>query len=316
MKYCLKQVTGVNLNADKKFFSKIGFNYLTMGLIAIVFQIILVNILAYTNMDLLNDINFLAVLSSFCNYVIPLPIFIYLMGKLDSQEIKKERLGIQKLIIYVSVGFTITLFGNVFGIIITSIISQFIGNAVANPVHDLVNSTDILLNIILICLIGPIFEELIFRKLLIDRTIKYGAKASIIISAVLFAFFHGNLNQFCYTLLFGGLLAYVYIKTGQIIYPIILHIIANLMGSVVTLFFSASATAIISWSFSVTDIIIVTIYFIVTLLLFLIGCFKLIYCDKTEFLKKMPIPLKTIFLNYGMVCFILFFTFVIIQQIV
>ena len=73
---------------------------------------------------------------------------------------------------------------------------------------------------------------ILFRKFLIDKTIKYGAKVSIILSAVLFALFHGNLNQFFYAFLIGGFFAYVYIKTGKITYSIILHAVVNLMGSV------------------------------------------------------------------------------------
>ena len=165
MKYCLKQITGVNLNADKKFFSKIGFNYLTMGLTAILVQILIINVIYFMNIDLINDINFLSVLSSFCNYILPLPIFIYMMRKLDTQKIKKERLGIKKFIIYISISFTLILFGNLIGVLITSLISLFTSNTIVNPVENLVNSTDILLNVVLISLIGPIFEELFFRKL-------------------------------------------------------------------------------------------------------------------------------------------------------
>ncbi len=317
MKYCLKQITGVNLNADKKFFSKIGFNYFTMGLTAILFQILIINIIYFINSDLINNINFLSILSSFCNYILPLPIFIYLMRKLDSQKIKKERLGIKKFIIYLSISFTLILFGNLIGVFITSLILLVTNNTIVNPVENLINSTDILLNVVLISFIGPIFEELFFRKLLIDRTIKYGAKASIITSAILFAFFHGNLSQFFYTFLLGGFLAYVYIKTGRIIYPIIIHMVLNLMGSVVSLLSDGSLTAIMNSAFTITEVITVLIYTILILTLLLIGTFNLLHYKKDELLKeKMQIPLKTIFLNYGMVCFILFFTFLIINQIV
>lgn len=60
------------------------------------------------------------------------------------------------------------------------------------------------MNLALISIIGPIFEEILFRKILIDKTIKYGARISIIISALLFGLFHGNVNQFFYAFLMGG----------------------------------------------------------------------------------------------------------------
>ena len=110
--------------------------------------------------------------------------------------------------------------GNITGTIITNLLSFTIQNDIANPIQNLINSTDLWLNLILISLIGPIFEEIIFRKILIDRTIKYGPLASILVSAIIFGLIHGNLNQFCYTVLVGVFFAYVYIKTGQIKYSI------------------------------------------------------------------------------------------------
>ena len=127
------------------------------------------------------------------------------------------------------------LIGNLIGIILTTIIGGAIQSEISNPVENLINSTNIWLNLALISIIGPIFEEILFRKILIDKTIKYGARISIIISALLFGLFHGNVNQFFYAFLMGGFFAYVYIKTGKIIYPIILHLIVNLMGSVISL---------------------------------------------------------------------------------
>ena len=288
-----------------------------MGLIGIIFQILFVNILSLTNPDLLSNINLLSILSSFCNYILPIPIFIYLMRKLECQKIRKDRLGIERLAIYVSVSFTLIFFGNLIGISITSIISSFTHNSIANPVENLVNSTNIILNIFLISFIGPIFEELFFRKLLIDRTVTYGAKVSIITSATLFAFFHGNLNQFFYAFLLGGFLAYVYLETGRIIYPIIIHMFVNLMGSVVSLFCKSRIIAITEGAFAFTDVIIVLIYLIIMSSLIFTGIMGLLHYRKNKLLKsKMPISLKTVFLNYGMICFILFFTFLIINQMI
>ena len=80
---------------------------------------------------------------------------------------------------------------------------------------------------ILSIVIAPIFEELIFRKVLMDRIGVYGERLAIIISALSFGAFHGNFQQFFFTVMAGVGLAVVYAKTKKIIYPIILHFLNN-----------------------------------------------------------------------------------------
>ena len=204
------------MNMHKKFFSKIGVNYLLYGLATLLFQILVVNIIGTMNAELLSDYNLFVIIISFCNYVLPLPIILFLMKGLDSVPIEKHGIPLRTFLKYVCITLTLMWLGNLIGLEITTIIGNAMQTDISNPAHELINTADMWLNLVLVSLIGPIFEEYIFRKLLIDRTIKYGARVSIILSAVLFAFFHGNLNQFFYTFLMGGFFAYVYIKTGKI----------------------------------------------------------------------------------------------------
>lgn len=313
------KTTGERVNIHEKFFTKIGANYLILGIAAIVFQIILINILKVTNPQYLTDINFLSILSSICNYVLPFPIFYWLMKKLKTTKIEKTNVSIKTFLIYIGITLTLMWIGNLIGLIITTLLSGAIQNEIANPVQELINSADIWINLILISIIAPICEEIIFRKILIDRTIKYGAKVSIVLSALIFAFFHGNLNQFFYAMLMGGFFAYVYIKTGKITYTIILHIIVNLMGSVVSLMVVKSALNLQS-GFTLIDILIILGY-----LIFFLSCIALGIIGLSKFKKarfngtktEIPLktPLKTAFLNYGMVLLMLFFTAEMIWQV-
>ena len=173
------------MNANKKFFSKIGFNYLAYSIASILFLIILSNIIAVIRPEILNNINIATIITAICNYVLPLPILLFLMRKLDSTEIKKNNLGFKTFLKYLCITFTLMWIGNITGTIITNLLSFTIQNDIANPIQNLINSTDLWLNLILISLIGPIFEEIIFRKILIDRTIKYGPLASILVSAII-----------------------------------------------------------------------------------------------------------------------------------
>lgn len=312
-------ITGVSLNENKKFFSKIGFNYLILGITAIILQIILINIIGSYNYEYLNDINFLTVLSSICNYILPFPIFYFLMRKIKADKMEKSPVNIKIFIIYIGVSVTLMWIGNLIGLAITALISGAMQSQVANPVQQLINSTDIWLNLVIISIIAPIFEEILFRKILIDRTIRYGAKVSIILSATLFAFFHGNLNQFFYAFLIGGFFAYVYIRTGKITYSIILHAILNLMGSVISLILANSINNLLS-AINPVDMGILLAYMIVLFTCIAIGILGLLRYKKAKFNGEktriaLKNPYRTVFINPGMIFFIIFFLWEIISQI-
>lgn len=49
----------------------------------------------------------------------------------------------------------------------------------------------------------------------------------------MFGLFHGNLSQFFYAALLGLLLGYVYLRTGRLRLPMLLHGTVNLLGSIV-----------------------------------------------------------------------------------
>ena len=310
---------GEKLNIHKKFFSKIGVNYLILGIMAIIFQIIIVNIISIINPEYLHNINIVTTISSLCNYILPFPIFYLLMKKLDSVELEKTNITVKKFILYTGITITLMWIGNMTGLIITMLLSGAMQNDIANPVHQLINSSDIWINLLIISIFAPICEEILFRKFLIDRTIKYGAKVSIILSAVLFAFFHGNLNQFFYAFLMGGFFAYVYIRTGKITYTIILHAIVNFMGSVMSLILANSVTNI-QITPNPVDAVIILGYIVIILSFLLIGLYGLTRIKKARFngsktqisLKN---PFKTVYLNLGMILFILFFIGEMVYQV-
>lgn len=81
---------------------------------------------------------------------------------------------------------------------------------------------------------APILEEYIFRKLIVDRTVKYGQGVAVVLSGLMFGLFHGNLNQFAYAFLLGMFLAFLYVKTGELKVTIGLHMCINFMGAVVS----------------------------------------------------------------------------------
>ena len=115
------------------------------------------------------------------------------------------------------------------------LVSLINGEAINNPVQDIIASSKLWIIFIATVIIAPIGEELVFRRLVIDRTRRYGEGIAILVSALAFALFHMNLYQFFYAFLLGALFALIYVKTGRLIYTILLHAIVNFNGSVVAL---------------------------------------------------------------------------------
>ena len=81
----------------------------------------------------------------------------------------------------------------------------------------------------------PIVEEFLFRKLLYGfLRKKISFVAAVLISAIIFGVYHGNIVQFVYATFCGCLLAYLYEMNNTIIAPIISHMTMNLLVCIVT----------------------------------------------------------------------------------
>ena len=89
-----------------------------------------------------------------------------------------------------------------------------------------------LYSILVMVILAPVLEEYIFRKLLIDRLSKYGELTAMLFSATVFGLFHMNFFQFFYAFGLGLLFAYIYTRTRNLLYPVLLHMIINFQGSV------------------------------------------------------------------------------------
>lgn len=79
---------------------------------------------------------------------------------------------------------------------------------------------------IYICFLGPIAEELLFRGIVLRTLRPWGKQAAILISALVFGLFHGNVAQIPFAFAVGVVLGYVAVE-HSILWAIVLHIINN-----------------------------------------------------------------------------------------
>lgn len=93
------------------------------------------------------------------------------------------------------------------------------------------------LGIIIVSLIGPIMEELIFRGSIFEALRqKKGKWATILISALLFGLFHLNFPQGIFALFTGILLGWITWTTSSIIPALVIHILNNSAAMIVQQF--------------------------------------------------------------------------------
>lgn len=105
-------------------------------------------------------------------------------------------------------------------------------------ISDLINAD--FFNVVLVVVAAPLLEEILFRRILLcyiyDKKFlshKYSLFIAVLISSFLFSISHSMdysvinlLNRFMFGILSSGL----YIKTGKLQYPVILHGATNLLA--------------------------------------------------------------------------------------
>lgn len=161
-------------------------------------------------------------------YLIAMPIAVMLMGKSTVIETRKFDMKPGLFFKLLLMCLPMMWVGSMVGSMLSLALSD--GEA-TNRVADLAMQTNIW-NVVFLVILGPIFEEWMFRKQLIDHTRKYGEKTAILLSGLAFGLFHMNLFQFFYAFLLGVMFGYIYMRTSKLRYSTAMHMIINFNGGV------------------------------------------------------------------------------------
>lgn len=317
-------MTDKNLNNHRLFFSDLGFAYVAFAIISFVIQyIISYGVKSYAP-NFYESQFFLWVGSFLPMYLIAFPICLLVFKNIEKTTITKNKLGIKKYILILLICFGAMIAGNLIGKLFTFVFNKLFGYTAPITLNEMILSSKMIYLIIFPVILAPIVEELLFRKLLIDRAIKYGELTAILLSGILFGLFHGNFEQFFYAAFLGSIFAYVYIKTGLLRYTISFHMIINFLGSVVPVFIlsrldETTRNAIISGNteginYSPEVILSLTYSLLYSLSMFvlaiigivlLIKSIKKIQLQKSELKLNKNELLTAIFFNLGMPSFLI-----------
>ena len=224
----------------KRRFSRIGLSVLLYLLVSytIVYVLQLLTLLFYgpeATVEYFSNIYIVFAIQIFSMYIVAFPIFRLSLCGMRKKTRKKRGVGFGEFAILFFVAEFFMIAGNIIGTFITTFVSFFTGRLPINAVEELTAEAPIWLVFILVCVFAPIFEELIFRKLIIDRLSVYGDRLAIVISSILFGLFHGNFSQLFYATALGCVLGYLYCKGGKLRYSVLMHSIINFFGGVLPL---------------------------------------------------------------------------------
>jgi len=114
------------------------------------------------------------------------------------------------------------------------------------PMSDQINeammsleSDRLWLNLLTFVLLAPVLEELIFRGIMLDGLLrKTSPLKAILLSSFLFALVHLNPWQFISAMVIGLFAGWVYYRTRNLLYPMLIHITNNALPTLSGHYFS------------------------------------------------------------------------------
>ena len=131
------------------------------------------------------------------------------------------------------------------GIYSTNIFSEFadLPNLFEADMNGLFGTT---LGVLVISVLGPIAEEVVFRASILGHLLRKGINVwvAILTSAFLFGVVHFNPAQIPFAMVIGTILGIIYYRTGNIILTSIIHIANNSLASLMANTLSSDETLI------------------------------------------------------------------------
>ena len=104
------------------------------------------------------------------------------------------------------------------------------------PDTVLPSPVSLLLNLLSTAVLPAIVEEMIFRGFLLGALRRHGNGMAVVLTAVLFGFFHGNILQFPFAFILGLGLGYAVVCTDSIWPAVAIHFANNAMSVLIAYF--------------------------------------------------------------------------------
>lgn len=248
-------------------------------------------------------------------YLIGLPVFLLIVGKRKENRMEPRPLTKKKFLLLIPACFFVMYAGNILG----TLLQGWYGFLIPSPLMlwrlgDAGSPGSFVVQMLLLAFVSPVMEEFVFRRCMIDRLRPFGEKAALITSAMMFALFHGSVNQVVYAFGLGLVFGYVYLKTGRLRYTMILHVIINTLTTVIL-------PLLLAWAARAADgtnlnqvqlaeviqnpgVLILILYIFLLFILFLFGAVVFFFGVREREVSPNGIRMKTVFTSWGILLFL------------
>lgn len=205
--------------------SRIGWALLSYMAAALVLQLAAVPVLRLVP-RLLEQPLFSWGFSLVVSYGVCFPLFCVILGRTGEVVPRRQRVGPLRFGQLAAISVAALYLSSLITQAITALIAAGRGRPVVDPVEQMVDYP-LICNLLLLCVAAPVCEEIMFRRLILDRLRPYGDAFAVVASALAFGLMHGNLSQLLYAFALGCVFGYVALITGRIWHTILLHALIN-----------------------------------------------------------------------------------------
>ena len=216
----------------RKRLSRIGLAFFVFFAVTLVLQVALVTLVARFLPAWLDAPLFVWLQSMAVMYCAAFPLFYLILKPLPTRRGGGRCLSGLDLAILFLISFAVMYVMNIIGTGINLLTDVILGRSSSSDANTMVAESPLYLTILFAVILGPIAEELMFRRILLSRLLPFGERFAILVSAIFFGLYHCNLAQFLYAFAIGLIFGLIACRTGKLRHTITLHILLNFFGSV------------------------------------------------------------------------------------
>ena len=229
------------------------------------------------------------------------PVYYFILKKIpDTPKGMPVKMKPSRFVVVFFISVAAMYITNFIGSLLTIWIAFIKGKPLISPATDAILNSSFIYSLIYAAVLAPVFEELIFRKLLLDKLRRFGDLPAILMTGIAFGLFHMNLTQIFYATVLGFIFAYITIQTNTVRYSILLHMMINFIATIMSPLVSQG---------NIAGILLIYVWVMIALTLGIV--FFILNYRKIKLEKRIPVmKLSSYFLNtgtllYGLVCIVM-----------
>ena len=198
----------------------------------LIFQVVLVAFSAFYGVDFIDrNIYDILLVNQYILILIPVLLFV-LVRRLDFRDIFRiNGIGLLPAVLIILCSLPAYLAANFINMLVIYLL-QFIGNIPTQPIPVPQNFYELAVGILIVAVSPAICEEMLHRGVLLRAYEKRGTMKALVITSIIFGFFHFDVTNFFGPVFLGLLIGYYVIRTNSIFAGVLAHFLNNAIAEI------------------------------------------------------------------------------------